>query len=613
MQNHLLLFFSIIVSLNCTAQIKHAEVKKYNTHITINGNKVVSNIEVEIKINTPKGTSYSEIDIYSIDKPQNLAASIYDSSGNEIKKLKKKDLKYSSAYSNSTFHTDGQYTSFTLLHNQYPYTIKYSYSIVYNNYIHLENWLPTRDFDCDIDEAVLSATLPNDYKFRTIENLIDTAYTIADEATLQTTYYWKLKNPQPQKSQHYSPPSYTFIPRVEIIPFDFHYGIDGSTESWETFGNWIFNLNQNKSDLTDDEKIMVHRLTDTIDDNSTKIKVLYHYQQDNTRYINVSLDLGGLQTYPAEYVCNNKYGDCKALSNYMQALLKEIGIKSHYTIVYAGINPVRIDEEYPSQQFSHVILCVPQPKDTIWLECTSSITPFNYLGSFTHNRKVLIIDEKESRLITTPALQNESNKNIFSTIVSINSDGLSTIQTKATLRGYDFEYFKSFGNNIPKSKQADLIDRINFMKGIDFVQIESTVPHRDSSYINLSFEATTSNLSEKMGTKILISPINHFSFKFEKPEKRNLPVVINLPIVQTDTILYKLSEPIKELKGIENTEFNSVYGSYSRKIVFSEHTIKLIRDIEINQGQYSIQEYEAFYNFIDKLNQQENRKILITQ
>ncbi|MBS2098564.1 transglutaminase-like domain-containing protein [Carboxylicivirga linearis] len=594
------------------AQSQHALVKKYDTHINFNNNKVIVSTEVEILINSPKGTNYAEVDIYSEDKLKDIQASLVDLFGYEIRKLKKKDLKYSNAYSNSTFHNDGIYTSFSLLYNQYPYVLKYTYSFEIKNYIHLYNWLPTYKFDDNIEEATLIATLPIDYSFKTIENKIDTTYTTLNEANTEITYYWKVFNPQHPTKERFSPSQYSLAPRVEIIPEKFHYGLDGSTESWQSFGNWLYQLNYKLDRLTVEEQIRVHQLTDTISNTRDKIKVLYHYMQDNTRYINVSLELGGLQTYPAEYVCNNKYGDCKALTNYMKALLKEAGIKSNYTIVYADTNPVRIKEEFPSNQFNHVILCVPQPNDTVWLECTDSTAPFNYLGSFTQNRKALVIDNNNSKLVHTPIMTTEQCRNNFSTTVIVNTKKASIINSNAVLKGRNYEFFKQMGNNIPKSQQPDLLDRINLIKGVDFTEIHHSIPNRDMSIAKLSFTAQIPNLAEEMGNKILIRPINSYSFKMEKPEKRTQPVVINMPIVRSDTILYQCDQPIKSLKGLNDSDLTTPFGGYRKKVQTYDKTIAVIRDIVIYAGTYPNENYNEFYSFIKKINQFENQKILIT-
>jgi len=613
MPKHLFLFFiTLFLNFYCLALSQHALVKKYDTHISLNNKKIIVNTEVEILINSPKGTNYAEVDIYSEDKLKDIQASLEDVLGNQIRKLKKKDLKYSNAFSYSSFHTDGIYTSFSLIHNQYPHILKYSYSFEIKNYIHLYNWLPTYKFDDNIEEATLSATLPDGFLFKTIENKIDTSFTIYNETNTEITYYWKVFNPKYPKTERFSPHEYSLSPRVEIIPEKFHYGLDGSTESWQTFGNWLYQLNDKLDQLTVDEKLRVHQLTDTISNERDKIKVLYHYMQDNTRYINVSLELGGLQTYPAEYVCYNKYGDCKALTNYMKALLKEAGIKSNYTIVYADTNPVRIKEEYPSNQFNHVILCVPQPNDTIWLECTDSTAPFNYLGSFTQNRKALLIEKNNSKLVHTPVMTTEQCKNNFSTTVTVNTQGVSIIHSNALLKGSTYEFFKQMGNKIPESQQPDVLDRINLIKGVDFTEIHHSIPNRDICIAKLSFSAQIPNLAEKMGNKILIRPIHSYSFKMEKPEKRTQPVVINMPIVRSDTILYQCDQPIKSLKGLTNCDLATPLGSYRKKVQTYDKTIAVIRDIIIYAGAYSNENYNEFYSFIKKINQFENQKALIT-
>src|SRR6185295_11155222 len=123
--------------------------------------------------------------------------------------------------------------------------------------------------------------------------------------------------------------------------------------------------------------------------------------------------------YDAKYVGSKKYGDCKALSNFMYSLLKEAGIRSVYTVIRAGEDNNYLLTDLPCSQFNHVILFVPNGKDTTWLECTSQTTSAGYLGEGTDNRLALAVDENGGTLVHTPQYGLKENleiRNITATI-----------------------------------------------------------------------------------------------------------------------------------------------------------------------------------------------------
>ena len=110
---------------------------------------------------------------------------------------------------------------------------------------------------------------------------------------------------------------------------EFEYGgFKGDLSSWESMGKWIGSLNSGKDVLTPQLKAKVNELVSGLETTEEKTKAIYEYLQKNTRYVSIQLGIGGFMPFEALTVEKYGYGDCKALSNFMGAMLKEAGIKS---------------------------------------------------------------------------------------------------------------------------------------------------------------------------------------------------------------------------------------------------------------------------------------------
>src|ERR1035437_4309169 len=456
----------IITFINITiayAGIPNAYLMNQQTDLVIKNNKLTISRRFEIKINNRLGDTYSEISIpYSkLSKVSKIEGCIKDKDGKIVKKLSSGDIKDRNSFDDEVFYKDEFEKDFTLIHNEYPYTLTYSYQLQEDAFLHLDRWIPVIDTDIPTQNAVLTLTVPRDYKIRYSSQLIDS--TKVDTLETGIKYRWRATFKDQIESETHSPDKSKYIPKVDIVPEKFKFNKEGSFATWKAYGNWESNLLEGLNDLPEDEKQHIHSLIEGVKDDKEKIRILYHYLQDATRYINISIETGGMKPYPASYVSINKYGDCKALTNYFKSVLSSVGISSYYTNIKAGDIITKTDLNFPSMQFNHVFLVVPLTKDTVWLECTSNSLPFNYLGTFTQNRQAFLIDKDNSHFTRTPVLSKDEvleTRNIH-----INSEIIDNTAASFhnKLKGESFERLTELTRSVSDSKKARII-RENFIE-----------------------------------------------------------------------------------------------------------------------------------------------------
>ncbi len=394
----------LLICLHPSQKEYDAELVNQRTTADVSNGKLASNFYYEIKINNRAGEKYTKVRIpYSkLVRVSNIEAIIKDSNGRVVKKLTKSDIIDKSSISDFSLYEDDFIKEFTLKHNSYPYYLIYSFQLLENEFMSISNWTPVIGKSVPTDSALLEVSVPVDYPI-TYKNTNVAAPEI-DTIKDKVVYKWKTSYTNVIESEEMSPSLSMFYPSVHVVPTIFKFELKGSFDSWKSFGNWQYSLLQGLNDLPDNEKARIAQLIKGVEDDKEKIRILYHYLQDETRYINVTVETGGWKPYPASYVSQNKYGDCKALSNYFRSILDYVNIPSYYSIVNAGDQIREVDTAFPSARFNHIILYIPLKSEDVWLDCTSDAA-FNYLGAFTQNRNAFIISRDESRFIKTPQLK----------------------------------------------------------------------------------------------------------------------------------------------------------------------------------------------------------------
>lgn len=600
----LLLFLSLFSFV--FGQTPRSEYVVYNTYCKLDGGKFVRQDTVVLQINERMGdhdaTVY--IDYTKGDKLSIGDAWIEDMDGNVVRKLKKNEIEDRSYISNSSMYEDDFIKSFELKHSVYPYRIVYSYKKVFSKFLGVikqdcvRSRIPMRS-----RKIVVETDVKNPIKYKQ-QNINEPEI---KESSGIKTYTWKFSYDPPKEIElNASLPSIK-APSIRVLPSRFKYGVEGSYDSWQAFGDWIFRLNYKRDELTESEKQKISLLIDNIDDDLEKAKILYKYLQNYTRYINVSIDVGGMQSYPASYVCDYKYGDCKALTNYMQAMLKYANIKSYYTLIDAKETRSRIDKEFPEQAFNHVILTLPLGVDTFYLECTSKNTPFGYISTFIQGREALLIDKDSSRFINIPALNIEDVKTTRKIKVNLETQGVEIVTIN---RGDDYEYINYIQENENQNSLKKYV-RENILNGsYDLLDYEVYKDAVDNISIVLKANCNLHDLYKVYGKNFVVKSLPIHVPAYESPDKRTQEVKIEYPKYCEDIINYVIPDH-KITKIPKNIEMESKYGKYSLRFSLEANNLIVNKSIILFAGEYPLSEYKDFFKFISLIRKNENTNYLL--
>ncbi|RPE05820.1 DUF3857 domain-containing protein [Chitinophaga lutea] len=556
-------------------------------------------------------------EFYDKDKDiRDISGVLYDAQGNVVRKLKKSEVTDLSAVGESLMD-DSRVKTHDFHHRIYPYTVEYEVETSRSFTAFLPGWLPQPDEGFAVEQSRLSVTVPEDYKLRYRQfNYKGEPVQAVNKG--DKTFTWEVRNLAALEPESMTLPIQQRTTAVFTAPSDFSYGsYTGNMNTWNDFGKFILTLNAGRDQLPDKVKAEVHALTDGLKTPEEKIRTLYQYLQKNTRYISIQLGVGGWQTFDAAYVANKGYGDCKALSNYMFSLLKEAGIRSHYTIVRSGDDAPDIIEDFSMNQFNHIILCVPLGKDTTWLECTSQTLPAGYLSDFTCNRAVLLIDETGGKLARTPRYAMQQNQQLRNIKASINPAGDMSGQVQTVYTGLQQDWCHKLVNNLKPEKQLESLKRMFNLPSYDIAKYNYTAKSAAGVVPEMGevLDITASSYASVSGKRIFVTPnvLNRSGTKLDPEKKRLSPIQLSYPWKDVDTVQLTIPEGYKLESIFQEVKLEEKYGRYSAKATVNGNQITYVRVMEKNDGVFPATEYEKLAKFYNDIYKADRNRIVFVK
>ena len=432
-------------------------------------------------------------------------------------------------------------------------------------------------------------------------------------------YTWRLSDASPPDIEPLGPPGWEQLPELRLGTDQFEIGgARGRLDAWSTFGQWYDELGRGRQTLPPAALAEVQRVVEGATTDLEKARRLYAYLQQTTRYVSVQLGLGGWQPFDAAYVFERRYGDCKALTNYMMAMLAAVGVSADPVLIEAGDEGSDLLESFPDNQFNHVILRVPLAEaapgevpmrtgvlsdGAVWLECTSSFAPFGHLGAFTEGRPGLLVDGLNSRIVRTPTSGPDVNWTRREATVSLDTRGGALADVRWMLHGEERTEALVAFTTATEAERTSIFRTATGLPSLDVRDLDlSTVPARPDT---LTFTATldVAHAARRAGTRLLLNlvPLAPPVDRLPEPEAPRVHEVrLGVAYAERDSVRFELPEGYAVGDPPPPIAIDGPVGRYRLAISTPEAgAIVVVRELVVDAPRQPAEAYDEVRAFFD--------------
>jgi transglutaminase-like putative cysteine protease/lipopolysaccharide biosynthesis regulator YciM len=405
-----------------------------------------------------------------------------------------------------------------------------------------------------------------------------------DEKGNQRAYHFVAENVPPVDPEPSQPPYPEILGHVHVSTY----------KSWDEMGKWYWGLVHDQFTPDDEVRRRVAEITKGLKDDRAKVRAVYDYVVQKTRYVALEFGIHGYKPYRCSQIFARGFGDCKDKATLIVTMLKEAGIPATIVIVRTGMRGLFDTEPASLAPFDHAIAYVPSMD--LYLDGTAEYTGSTELPSMDRGAMALQINEGSPKLVHLPDAPASDSVTSQKVDVAIAADGSAQIDWHIGATGVDASRWRVqfHADATRKQKMQELM--ASQLVGATLKSVEAGNLEDVEQPVSLHAKGEATQFARKEGEDLSIpaGPREYLVRDFASLSARRLDLRMHAKWTLDQDWHIKLPPGTKVNSSTVGGDATSAFGSAKVEVESSPGAIHVHTIITMNTTRVSVADYPAF-------------------
>jgi tetratricopeptide (TPR) repeat protein len=365
-------------------------------------------------------------------------------------------------------------------------------------------------------------------------------------------------------------------------------------KSWEEMGRWYWGLVKDQFVPDDEVRRRAEALTAGLKDERAKVRAVYDYVVQKTRYVALEFGIHGYKPYRCAQIFARGFGDCKDKATLIVTMLGALGIKATPVIVRTA-NKGDVETDPASlAPFDHMIAYVPSLG--MYLDGTAEYSGSLELPAMDRGALALQVNEGAVKLVHLPDPPASASVSTHKLDASLAADGGALLDWRVEVGGVAASEWRIrfHAEATRKRRMQEAIAAI--LPGSEVTAIDAGNMEDVEQKVTLRVRAKMSQFARTQGDSLSV-PLGrkeHMVRDYAPLASRKLDVRLPAQWTEGEDWLVRLPPGARTKNAPAPARGSSPFGSYTVEVDSNAKALHVKTTVTLSRTHIPASEYPAF-------------------